>query len=734
MNGSLTRPFPGLAPFSVEYADYFVGRTRESGVVADNLLARSVSVLYGPSGAGKTSLINAGLPRQLDRRSRWPHTPIVCAWWADGASAGLRRALAGFLQTTSEQSLDDLLAQGLAALEGRLLLVLDQFEEHYTSHDALDRDFVQAIASAGPRVKLLVSMREDGLDLLDRMDRDIPGVFENLIQIKPLSSVAGREAIVEPLTIWNRAAEEPVEPDDDLVEEILKGIVVNGTSESPTVRTSELQLVMARLWELREHSPDGTGKLRLDTLLKLGGVKGIVAAHIDSMLEGYSVRDREAIDAMFERLITPTGAKVPLSAADLARHAGIDEEKAGRIAAGLTRGAKLLEPLGDSRFQLSHDALAAPISSWRRRWADRRAKRLAWRRLAAVMAFVAVLLIIATETGLLRPLELATLDARFSIRGALPPPRDLVLVKIDYASLERLKHEWPLPRALEGKAIESIGNGSPRVIAYDVDFSGDNPENESLALTIGESANHIVLAAEAVGPGGNVALLGGSAGLAELGARAGYSAFPFDDRGVIRHPLYAFEGLQSFAVATVEVATHKRVSPRGLERSWIDYYGPEGALRSVPFWEVVEHRVPSSFFRDKIVVVGVTLPAIDRHPVWGTHNTDMSGAEVQANAIQTIRRGLPLRSSPAWLSVMLTLGFALLPLLPRRRLASVYVSLALALLIASVYVVLAQVAFDHGTVLPLVAPLTALLLAAFALMLLAGVPRDEPARLPPRSL
>jgi len=107
---------------------------------------------------------------------------------------------------------------------------------------------------------------------------------------------------------------------------------------------------------------------------------------------------------------------------------------------------------------------------------------------------------------------------------------------------------------------------------------------------------------------------------------------------------------------------------------------------------------------------------------------------VQANAIQTIRRGLPLRSSPGWLSVMLTLGFALLPLLPRRRLSSVYVSLALALLIAGVYVVLAQVAFDHGTILPVVAPLTALLLAAFALMLLAGVARGEPTRPPPRSL
>jgi CHASE2 domain-containing sensor protein len=727
-NRELPCPFPGWAPFSAEYARYFLGRARESRIVADSLLSRRITILYGASGAGKTSLIRAGLVRALDERSRWPHEPIVCSAWAHGASACLRSALEAVVEPTSEQqSLSALLGRGAAQFEGRLLLVFDQFEEMFSLPGALDAEFVDAIATAGPKVKVLVSMREDALAELEHLDRDIPGIFEHLIPIRRLSETAGREAITEPVERWNETAAQRVVLEPALIEAVLAGSTVKGV-DGTEVHTTRLQLVMTRLWEDSEHSAETVRTLRLEAFERLGGVDGIVASHVEAALDAYSTRDRDRIDAMFSALVTPTGAKVPLTAADLGVYADLPEAEAERIADGLTRGVRLLEPVGDARYQLAHDALGAPISEWRRRWADRRNKRQEWRRLFTVMLFVAALLLTATATGLLHPLELATVDARFALRGAVAPPRDVVLVKIDDASLKRLGHEWPLPRKVEGDAIDYIGNGNPRVIAYDIDFSGPSGENESLASAVAGSAKHIVLAAEATAPGGNVKVLGGTAGLAELGARPGYSQFPFDTRGVIRHPVYAVDGVRSFAVATAEVASRKPIGPAGVERAWIDYYGPEGTFRSIPFWDVVEHRVPSSFFQNKVVVVGLTTPALDRHSVWGTQNSDMSGAEVQANAIETIRRGLPLKGSAGWLGVALTLAFALLPALPRRRFSGVYASLALTLGAVLVYAGVAMFAFAHGTVLPVVAPLTALLLAAFALTLLATVPSQKPSR------
>ncbi len=52
-------PFKGLAYFGDSEHDwrFFFGRERESELVAANLMASRLTVLYGPSGVGKSSLL-----------------------------------------------------------------------------------------------------------------------------------------------------------------------------------------------------------------------------------------------------------------------------------------------------------------------------------------------------------------------------------------------------------------------------------------------------------------------------------------------------------------------------------------------------------------------------------------------------------------------------------------------------------------------------------------------------
>ena len=59
-------PFKGLAYFGDSEHDwhFFFGRERESEVVAANLMASRLTVLYGPSGVGKSSLLRAGVAAQ----------------------------------------------------------------------------------------------------------------------------------------------------------------------------------------------------------------------------------------------------------------------------------------------------------------------------------------------------------------------------------------------------------------------------------------------------------------------------------------------------------------------------------------------------------------------------------------------------------------------------------------------------------------------------------------------
>jgi response regulator RpfG family c-di-GMP phosphodiesterase len=112
------------------------------------------------------------------------------------------------------------------------------------------------------------------------------------------------------------------------------------------------------------------------------------------------------------------------------------------------------------------------------------------------------------------------------------------------------------------------------------------------------------------------------------------------------------------------------------------------------------------------VVVGGTAPTLrDVHstPVGGKEL--MPGAEVQANAIWTAMKGLPLRSAPWWVDILSVALLALVPALTRWRLQLVAVG-AMTLLAAAAFLASAQLLFESGTIIDVTAPLLALLTAA----------------------
>jgi hypothetical protein len=56
-----TRPNPYVGPRAFDTGEKLYGRDRETRELLDHLIAERVVVVYSPSGAGKTSLIRAGL-------------------------------------------------------------------------------------------------------------------------------------------------------------------------------------------------------------------------------------------------------------------------------------------------------------------------------------------------------------------------------------------------------------------------------------------------------------------------------------------------------------------------------------------------------------------------------------------------------------------------------------------------------------------------------------------------
>ena len=343
---------------------------------------------------------------------------------------------------------------------------------------------------------------------------------------------------------------------------------------------------------------------------------------------------------------------------------------------------------------------------------------------AAGLAAVGVALA-ADASGVLTAAERSTQDARFDLRGARTPPRDVVLVQIDARTFRELRRRYPFPRSVHAEMVRRLTAAGARAIAYDVQFTEPtSPKEDNALIQAVAHAPHVVLSTTEVAPGGRVSVFGGNDVLRGIGARAGNTAVDPDGDGVLRHMDYALDGLPTFPVAVASAVTGHPVSHDGFGSdgtAWIDFAGPPGTLRSYSFSQVLQGRVPPGAFRGRIVVVGAGAPSLgDVHATSTTRSDEeMSGPEVNANEIETVLRGVPLRDTPGWLGVVLVIALGLVAPLAAIRLSSGRV-LAVALGAGAAFAALVWVAFQSGRVVPVAAPALALALGGLAALAVGG--------------
>jgi len=339
----------------------------------------------------------------------------------------------------------------------------------------------------------------------------------------------------------------------------------------------------------------------------------------------------------------------------------------------------------------------------------------------AVAAVFAVAVGVAAYAANVWPrIENESVDLRFSFHGATRPPDDVAVVAIDAKTFSDLHLQWPFPRRLHAAMIERLHADGASTIVYDIQFTEPSRlgPGDDLALyhEIGR-AGKVVLATSEVDARDQTDVLGGEANLRRVHAIAAASNLPADAGGVIRRYPYSMLGLKGLALTAAETDGHAVMRSRFNDGSaWIDFRGPPGTINTVPFSDVLRGRVAPRTFSGKIVVVGAAAPTLqDVHPTSTASAAPMTGAEIQASAIWTALHGNPLQAAPAWLALLaILLGGAVAPLASLRL--RVVFSTLIAAALAGTYLVLAQLAFDSGTILVLTYPLATLALGIISMV------------------
>ena len=434
-------PYQGLVPYAEADADWFFGRDEWCGVIGDNLRAYRITVLYGASGCGKSSVLRAGLDRRLRDEAHGnvaalgvPRLlPVVFADWSlDDPQSALRAAVAACARELAPEladgegagSLVETLGSWSARIQGPLLLVLDQLEElfryHEQSQGTVLAELGALLRSRDPAIHFLLSIREDAIAQLDGFEGYVPGLLDHLLRLGQLDRAAARKAIVEPVLRWNATVAAPgesVELEPGLVDAILDQVTAGKVSlgnvgegaardgAADGIEAPYLQLVLTRLWDEEQHrwSAQGSGsrRLRLETLERLGGAERIVRTHLDTALAALPARERDLAGRTLRYLVTPSGTKIALRIADLADYAHVPKERLEPLVEVLAGDVRILRGAGDGRYEIYHDALAGPIVDWRIRWEERQRRRRERRRFMVLGGVAALLAVIALAIAVL---------------------------------------------------------------------------------------------------------------------------------------------------------------------------------------------------------------------------------------------------------------------------------------------------------------------------------------------
>ena len=392
-------PYRGLLPFSESDAGVFYGRERLAAELAAKLAARAACgglvVVTGASGAGKSSLLRAGLlpilarGQQLPGSDRWPRivmTPTkdpLTELAARLAAIGGPDALAvrdGLARHPDQAHLAIRTAVLAAAArrdqeppasadgEARLVLIVDQFEQVFTLNPDLSgqgtrQAFIAALRAAAanpvgpdnaPAALVAVAVRGDFWDRCAAVPELADALQDGQFVVKPMTDSELR------VTITGPAEAAGLRIDPGLTGTILEDLRVAGGDRSAGVLPL-LSQAMTLTWEHREDD-----RLTSHGYAQAGGVSHAVQTGADRAYDALPT-GQQAIAPDVLRSMTvasPDGglARRPVTREDL--YAGLPGAARADIDAVLDAfAAERLAVLDGDRAQLSHDVL---LRAWPR--------------------------------------------------------------------------------------------------------------------------------------------------------------------------------------------------------------------------------------------------------------------------------------------------------------------------------------------------------------------------------
>lgn len=267
-------------------------------------------------------------------------------------------------------------------------------------------------------------------------------------------------------------------------------------------------------------------------------------------------------------------------------------------------------------------------------------------------------------------IEARLYDILSVVTPARPPQPGAVVVAIDEPSFSEVGQRWPWPRNLHATLIERLRAAGAKVIAFDIIFSEPSTEEADKALASALGPDMILAADDAtivLEQGIQTTRVSPVDSFLDAGAVVGVASVdPDGDAYVRRMPTMP----DSFAAEALRL-TGEPVAPPP-EGALIQYFGPNRSYPTASYYQALdpENFLPPGYFKDKVVLVGLSLKAAtaadagapDTFPTPYTLTTGnlTAGVEVQATILDNLRHGLYVVPLPRLAMIVIVIAAAFL--------------------------------------------------------------------------
>ncbi len=409
-------PWLGLASFTEETRAFFYGRDEEVAELGRRVQRKLLTVLFGQSGLGKTSILRAGLVPRLRSEGYCPvYVRIDYARGAPEPAEQIKDAILRAARDVGDWTRAGVAAEGETLWEflhhrddelrdaaGAALiplLIFDQFEEIFTLAQSDDfgrsraarfiTDLADLVENRPPAAlearleaddataeafdfargdyRVLITLREDYLAPLEGLKASMPSITQNRLRLAPMTGRQALEAVLRP---GKKLVSE------DVAAAIVRFVAGGAEIQNAEVEPSLLSLICRELNDARLEQ--GREEISLDLLA--GSHESILKNFYERSLADQPAAVRNFIE---DELLTESGFRENL-AEERVRNAFVEAGAAADALALLVnrRLLRIEERLDVRRVELTHDVLCAVVKASRDLRHEREAREATERLLA----------------------------------------------------------------------------------------------------------------------------------------------------------------------------------------------------------------------------------------------------------------------------------------------------------------------------------------------------------------